>query len=97
VNQKKRKPGRPKLPKGEAKGKIVPARFAADRIKAVGATHIPNCRLSKRLTTNASPPKMLGRHRRMVAARLKTPFAGMGVRLPLPRFYASNTATTSWG
>jgi hypothetical protein len=32
---KKRKPGRPKLPKGEAKGKIVPVRFAADRIKAV--------------------------------------------------------------
>jgi len=24
----KRKPGRPKLPKGEAKGKIVPIRFA---------------------------------------------------------------------
>lgn len=34
---KKRKPGRPKLPKGEAKGKIVPVRFAADRIKAVEA------------------------------------------------------------
>ena len=32
---KKRKPGRPKLPKGEAKGKIVPVRFAADSIKAV--------------------------------------------------------------
>jgi len=27
VTQKKRKPGRPKLPKGEAKGKIVPVRF----------------------------------------------------------------------
>jgi len=27
VSQKKRKPGRPKLPKGEAKGKIVPIRF----------------------------------------------------------------------
>jgi hypothetical protein len=25
--QKKRKPGRPKLPKGEAKGKIVPVRL----------------------------------------------------------------------
>ena len=35
ANPKKRKPGRPKLPKGEAKGKIVPLRFAADRIKAV--------------------------------------------------------------
>jgi hypothetical protein len=37
ASQKKRKPGRPKLPKGEAKGKIVPVRFAADRIKAVEA------------------------------------------------------------
>jgi len=27
VSHKKRKPGRPKLPKGEAKGKIVPVRF----------------------------------------------------------------------
>lgn len=37
ANQKKRKPGRPKLPKGEAKGKIMPVRLAADRIKAVEA------------------------------------------------------------
>jgi len=27
VSHKQRKPGRPKLPKGEAKGKIVPIRF----------------------------------------------------------------------
>jgi len=27
VTHKNRKPGRPKLPKGEAKGKIVPIRF----------------------------------------------------------------------
>jgi len=27
MTQKKRKPGRPRLPKGEAKGKIVPVRF----------------------------------------------------------------------
>jgi len=27
VSHKKRKPGRPRLPKGEAKGKIVPIRF----------------------------------------------------------------------
>jgi len=27
VSHKKRKPGRPKLPKGEAKGKIVPIRL----------------------------------------------------------------------
>lgn len=37
MTQKKRKPGRPKLPKGEAKGKIVPVRFTADGIKAVEA------------------------------------------------------------
>jgi hypothetical protein len=37
TSQKKRKPGRPKLPEGEAKGKIVPVRFAADRIKALEA------------------------------------------------------------
>ena len=32
---KARKVGRPKLPKGEAKGRIVPVRFTADEIKAV--------------------------------------------------------------
>jgi hypothetical protein len=40
ANQQQKKPrkvGRPKLPKGEAKGKIVPVRFAADAIKAVEA------------------------------------------------------------
>ena len=35
ANPKKRKPGRPKLPKGEAKGKIVPVRFTADERKIV--------------------------------------------------------------
>ena len=37
VNQPKRtrKPGRPKLPKGEAKGKIVPVRFAPDDLRAI--------------------------------------------------------------
>jgi predicted HicB family RNase H-like nuclease len=37
VNQQKRtrKPGRPKLPKGQAKGKIVPVRFAPEDLKAV--------------------------------------------------------------
>jgi hypothetical protein len=33
--QKKAKIGRPKLPKGKAKGKIVPVRFADDEIKAL--------------------------------------------------------------
>ena len=37
MNQKKRKPGRPKLPKGEAKGRIVPVRFASEDIRAVEA------------------------------------------------------------
>jgi hypothetical protein len=31
----KRKPGRPKLPNGEAKGKIMPVRFAASEIRAI--------------------------------------------------------------
>ena len=33
--KKTRKPGRPKLPKGEAKGRIVPVRFSGDDLKAV--------------------------------------------------------------
>jgi len=33
--QRKAKIGRPKLPKGEAKGRIVPVRFAADDLKAI--------------------------------------------------------------
>ena len=32
---KPRKVGRPKLPRGEAKGKIVPIRFNADDVKRV--------------------------------------------------------------
>lgn len=32
---KKRKPGRPKLPKGQAKGKIVPVRFAPEEVERV--------------------------------------------------------------
>ena len=35
----KRKPGRPKLPKGEAKGKIVPIRFTK-QLKRAGAADI---------------------------------------------------------
>ena len=34
---RKAKIGRPKLPKGQAKGKIVPVRFAADDLKAIEA------------------------------------------------------------
>ena len=32
---KKRKPGRPKLPKGEAKGKIVPVRFGPEELARI--------------------------------------------------------------
>lgn len=35
--QRARKVGRPKLPKGEAMGKIVPVRFAADDLRAMEA------------------------------------------------------------
>ena len=31
----RKKAGRPKLPKGEAKGKIVPVRFTGDDLKAM--------------------------------------------------------------
>ena len=34
---KTRKPGRPKLPKGEAMGRIVPVRFTAKALKAMEA------------------------------------------------------------
>ena len=37
MKQKKAKMGRPKLPKGEAKGRIVPVRFAPDDLKAIAA------------------------------------------------------------
>jgi predicted HicB family RNase H-like nuclease len=33
--KKSRKVGRPKLPKGEAKGRIVPVRFTPDDLKAI--------------------------------------------------------------
>ena len=35
--KKARKPGRPKLPRGEAKGRIVPVRFAPDDLRAMEA------------------------------------------------------------
>jgi len=36
-HNKVKKVGRPKLPKGEAKGRIVPVRFTADDLKAMAA------------------------------------------------------------
>jgi hypothetical protein len=35
---KPKKIGRPKLPKGDAKGRIVPVRFKADDLKRITAT-----------------------------------------------------------
>lgn len=35
--QKRRKVGRPKLPKGEAKGRIVPVRFRSEDLRAMEA------------------------------------------------------------
>jgi predicted HicB family RNase H-like nuclease len=35
--QKKNKVGRPKLPKGAAKGRIVPVRFTPDDLRAIEA------------------------------------------------------------
>lgn len=35
AQQKKTKVGRPKLPKGTAKGRIVPVRFTAEDLKAI--------------------------------------------------------------
>lgn len=37
AQKRARKPGRPKLPKGEAMGKIVPVRFAASDLKTIAA------------------------------------------------------------
>jgi hypothetical protein len=37
AQQKTKKVGRPKLPKGEAKGRIVPVRFTAVDLKAMAA------------------------------------------------------------
>jgi len=39
---KPRKVGRPKLPKGEAKGKIVALRFSADDVKRVNSAAYAN-------------------------------------------------------
>src|ERR1700730_7453796 len=37
-NKPKKKMGRPRLPKGEAKGRIVPVRFDADTIKRIATS-----------------------------------------------------------
>ena len=37
AKQTKAKIGRPKLPKGEAKGRIVPVRFSAEEVKRIMA------------------------------------------------------------
>jgi hypothetical protein len=56
VNQPKRtrKPGRPKLPRGEAKARIVPVRFAPDDIRAVeAAAKADNQTVSEWIRSNA--------------------------------------------
>jgi predicted HicB family RNase H-like nuclease len=35
--KKRKKAGRPKLPKGQAKGRIVPVRFSAEDLKRIAA------------------------------------------------------------
>jgi hypothetical protein len=54
---KPRKIGRPKLPKGEAKGRIVPVRFSAEEVKRITAkASANNQKLSEwiRSTLNAA-------------------------------------------
>ncbi len=57
---KPRKVGRPKLPRGEAKGRIVPVRFNAEDLRAIeGAAKTNNQTLSEwiRSTLNAAIAK----------------------------------------
>jgi hypothetical protein len=54
---KPKKIGRPKLPKGEAKGRIVPVRFSTDEVKRMtAAANAKDQRLSEwiRRTLNAA-------------------------------------------
>jgi hypothetical protein len=57
AKQTKAKIGRPKLPKGEAKGRIVPVRFNSDEVKRItAAANASNQRVSEwiRSTLNAA-------------------------------------------
>jgi hypothetical protein len=57
ARQTKPKIGRPKLPKGEAKGRIVPVRFSAGEVKRItAAANASNQKLSEwiRGTLNAA-------------------------------------------
>ncbi len=57
AKQIKPKIGRPKLPKGEAKGRIVPVRFSADEVKRItAAASASNQKISEwiRSTLNAA-------------------------------------------
>jgi hypothetical protein len=42
AKQTKTKIGRPKLPKGEAKGRIVPVRFSAEEVRRIAAAASAN-------------------------------------------------------
>jgi hypothetical protein len=57
ARQTKPKIGRPKLPKGEAKGRIVPVRFSAEEVKRItAAANANDQKLSEwiRSTVNAA-------------------------------------------
>jgi hypothetical protein len=57
AKQTKAKIGRPKLPKGEAKGRIVPVRFSSDEVKRImAAANASNQKVSEwiRSTLNAA-------------------------------------------
>lgn len=57
MSKKTKRVGRPKLPKGEAKGRIVPVRFTAEDLKAMTqAARANNQSLSEwiRSTTHAA-------------------------------------------
>jgi hypothetical protein len=49
MQRKKAKVGRPKMPKGEAKGRIVPVRFTHDDLKAMAAAKASNQTVSERI------------------------------------------------
>ena len=57
--KKARKVGRPKLPKGEAKGRIVPVRFNADDLKIVTAMAKKNGQTISKWVRSTAMPKWM--------------------------------------
>lgn len=56
--KKAKKVGRPKLPKGAAKGKIVPVRFTAEDLKAMEAAAKANGQVLSEWIRNAATAKL---------------------------------------